>query len=183
MRNLRINLTITNSFLISMKVFAFGLLLLLTSSVWSYQVIESCEEAPESGIYTLKFKQWTLDVECDMDTDGGGWLIILVRRGDYYDFYKPWEVYSEDGIGTPETEYVLPLKFIHDFLSDDRYELLEELKEGSEYGWGFYSQFAIDSEENKFAMTKGSFDPASTNGGDAMKPSGTKFTTYDSDND
>ena len=83
-----------------------------------------------------------------MDTDGGGWLVLLTRRGGAHDFYKPWQVYSDQGIGSPQTEYILPLKFFHDFLSQNRYELLEEMTEGSDYAWAFYSEYEIGPAQN-----------------------------------
>ena len=66
-------------------------------------MISSCGKVKYTGIYTIQFEGWSLDVECDMDTDGGGWMTLLTRRGGYHDFYETWEVYSDEGIGSPKT--------------------------------------------------------------------------------
>ena len=162
---------------------SLGLLWLVGFSHGAYPVIYSCEHALHSGIYTLQYQGWTLDVECDAVTDGGGWLTLFVRRGGAHDFYRDWKTFSEEGIGSPQTEYVLPLKFWHDFLSQGEYELLKEMSEGSDTAWAFYGEFEIGPEPNKFPISWGNYDPASTNGGFNFLPSGTKFSTYDSDND
>ena len=94
--------------------------------------------------------------------------MLLTRRGGYHDFYRPWEVYSNDGIGSPQTEYILPLKFWNEYLTQDRFEMLEQMSEGSDTAWSFYSEFSIGPEQNKFPMTRGAYDPASTSGGDAI---------------
>ena len=58
-------------------------------------------------------------------------MVILTRRGGSHDFYQPWEVYVNEGVGTPETEYILPLKFLHAYLSSKKFELLEQMTEGA----------------------------------------------------
>ena len=85
------------------------LFLLISVSVVGYPIIHTCEDATDTGIYTFKYKTWELDVMCDMDTDGGGWLVILTRRGGFEDFYRPWDLYKNRGVGSPLTEYILPL--------------------------------------------------------------------------
>ena len=77
------------------------LVLFLRFSVEDYPVISTCEQVPHSGIYTLKFSSWTIDVHCDAITDGGGWMTLLIRKGGSFDFYKNWKIYSEQGIGSP----------------------------------------------------------------------------------
>ena len=58
------------------------------------------------------------------------------------------------------------------------------MTEGAESAWAHYSSFVIGSEEEEFAMTRGDYDAASTNGGDHLSIlQGAKFSTYDHDND
>ena len=80
---------------------SLSILALLLCMVFPYPPINSCEDARETGIHTLQYKSWNLDVICDMDTDGGGWLVILNRRGGYEDFYRPWDLYKDEGVGSP----------------------------------------------------------------------------------
>ena len=79
---------------------ALCLITLLCSQAFTYPIINHCEDARETGIYTLVFNEWALDVMCDMDTDGGGWLVIINRRGGE-DFYQPWDKYANEGISSP----------------------------------------------------------------------------------
>ena len=119
-----------------------------------------------------------------MDTDGGGWLVILNRRDGLEEFFKPWDTYKDEGIGSPETEYILPLRFLHEYLSLDTYELLQEMREATDYAWDLYSFLVIGSEEEKFKLKLGARDSASTVPPDDLSyHDNMKFSTFDQDND
>ena len=158
--------------------------LLVLSSGMTYPVIYSCEDVHESGFYTLKYRMWSLDVICDADTLGGGWLVILTRFGRNVNFNKPWSMLANQGIGSPETEYILPLKFLHDYLPLETYEMLEEMNDQNKGDlWGLYSHFLIGSEEEKFKLQLAVYDPATPKIDDLSYNNNMKFTTYDQDND
>lgn len=63
-----------------MKNLRSAICALLTALVVGYPVIESCDDVPASGPYTMKIDGFEVDLECDADTDGGGWMTILARR-------------------------------------------------------------------------------------------------------
>ena len=90
-------------------VIPFACFAMLCSLVLAYPVVKSCEEARKTGIYTLEYKQWSLDVICDMETDGGGYLVILHRQGGHENFFGSWMQFRDQGIGSVNTEYFLPL--------------------------------------------------------------------------
>ena len=90
---------------------------MLSSLAAGYQRIKSCEEARETGIYTIEYESWAVDAICDMETDGGGWLVILNRKEGTENFFKNWREYRDNGVGSPETEYILPLEFLHHYLA------------------------------------------------------------------
>ena len=138
-----------------------SLIALLCLQTFAYPRIKHCEDARVTGIYTIVLDKWAVDAICDMDTDGGGWLVILNRRGGYEDFYKPWNTYKDEGIGSPETEYVLPLEFLHAYLSQDKFEFLQEMTEGAEHAWDRFSFLSIGSEEEKFQLKLGRRDSTS----------------------
>ena len=50
----------------------------------------------------------TVEVWCDMDTDGGGWTVFLNRQRQTpkLDFAQTWTTYA-DGFGSPTGEYWL----------------------------------------------------------------------------
>ncbi|GFR23333.1 techylectin-5A [Trichonephila clavata] len=64
----------------------------------------------KSGIYTIwpTAREKELEVFCDMDTDGGGWIVIQ-RRGNFSkqeDFYLDWESYKK-GFGNITKDFWL----------------------------------------------------------------------------
>ena len=135
--NLRSSILKIQIFIKIMKNFLLILSALIVAAHTNYPVVQSCDDVYKSGPYTLKTGDWEVELECDAETDGGGWHTILVRRGGE-NFYKNWRTYADDGIGSPETEYFLPLNFLHYLTSEDTYELLVEMREGREYSWALY---------------------------------------------
>ncbi|KAK2143080.1 hypothetical protein LSH36_879g00006 [Paralvinella palmiformis] len=61
-----------------------------------------------SGIYRVNIMNRTAppynNVYCDMETDGGGWTVLLRRQDGTIDFNKDWEDYKH-GFGSPKGEF------------------------------------------------------------------------------
>ncbi|XP_022257373.1 techylectin-5A-like [Limulus polyphemus] len=95
-----------------------------------------------SGVYRIWPKSWmftgSIDIYCDMDTDGGGWIVIQ-RRGDYGNptdyFYKSWQEFKM-GFGDIEKDFWLgtySTKFdLRDKEIEKRFTLYRELRMDSE---------------------------------------------------
>ncbi|KAK2192775.1 hypothetical protein NP493_23g05016 [Ridgeia piscesae] len=62
----------------------------------------------ESGIYTVWLADTgrQVDIFCDMDTDGGGWLVFQRRQSGTVDFFRDWSSYKS-GFGNVSGEFWL----------------------------------------------------------------------------
>ena len=65
----------------------------------------------ESGVYTIQPKNInsSISVYCDMETDGGGWTVLLKRQDGSVDFQHNWTD-CKHGFGNLEGEHWLGLE-------------------------------------------------------------------------
>ncbi|KAF8795188.1 Techylectin-5A like protein [Argiope bruennichi] len=89
----------------------------------------------ESGVYTIYPRSRlsdckSIDVYCDMTTDGGGWIVIQ-RRGQYGNgedyFVKKWKEFKE-GFGNLKKEFWLGNDKIYSITNQGRYAVRFEMK-------------------------------------------------------
>ncbi|XP_041658765.1 tenascin-N [Cheilinus undulatus] len=138
----------------------------------------------KSGIYTIYInndRTKPLEVYCDMDTDGGGWLMLQRRNSGKLDFMKRWKHYMA-GFGNMTDEFWIGLEKIYELTNTPtQYELRFDLGLGSERAFAVYDNFKIAPAKQKFKLTIGTYRG---NAGDAMTyHQGRPWTTVDSDND
>ncbi|TKS79861.1 Tenascin-N [Collichthys lucidus] len=137
-----------------------------------------------SGIYTVYInndRSKPIEVYCDMETDGGGWLVLQRRNIGKLDFFKRWRQYIA-GFGNMTEEFWIGLDKIHELTNTPtQYDLRFDLGLGSERAYAVYDNFKIAPVKQKFKLTIGKY---SGNAGDAMTyHQGRPWTTIDSDND
>ncbi|XP_038058663.1 microfibril-associated glycoprotein 4-like [Patiria miniata] len=140
-----------------------------------------------SGIYTIYpegFSDGGLCVYCDMETDGGGWIVFQRRQDGSVDFYRNWTEY-QSGFGDLSGEFWLGNDNLVTLTSDDSsgtWELRVVLEdwEGNT-AWAKYSDFQISPGE--YNLNIGQYDVSSTAGDSLAYHSGRPFSTKDIDND
>ncbi|XP_043111792.1 tenascin-N isoform X2 [Puntigrus tetrazona] len=138
----------------------------------------------ESGVYTIYVnnnRSRTMQVYCDMTTDGGGWIVFQRRNTGKLDFMRRWREYIK-GFGELTDEFWLGLDKIHELTNTPtQYEVRFDLGSGSERKYAVYDNFKIAPSKQKFKLTIGNYKG---NAGDAMTyHQGGSFSTVDSDND
>lgn len=138
----------------------------------------------KSGIYTIYInndQSKPIEVYCDMDTDGGGWVVLQRRNTGKLDFMKRWKQYIA-GFGNMTDEFWLGLEKIYDLTNTPtQYEIRFDLGYGSERAYAVYDNFKIAPVKQKFKLTIGKYRGTA---GDAMTyHQGRPWTTVDNDND
>ncbi|XP_052078874.1 fibrinogen-like protein A [Mytilus californianus] len=157
-------------------------------------IIKDCMDVARgtSGVYRIYPQGGTgYNVYCDMETDGGGWLVVQRRFNGEVNFEdKLWDDYK-NGFGDVAQEHWLGNERLHHLTSTDQYELRidllhDELKKFTVFAK--YKQFSVGNEDSKYALTIGNFTgnkvPSiiTMNGLQDFFERQTKFTTPDIDN-
>ncbi|XP_069465820.1 ficolin-2-like [Ambystoma mexicanum] len=136
-----------------------------------------------SGIYTLYFENCrTMNVLCDMDTDGGGWLVFQRRWDGSVEFYQTWNTYKR-GFGNLMTEFWLGNDNLNKITAIGSYELRVDLRDfENHFFYAKYKDFKIAGELEKYRLSIGNFTEG--NAGDSLSiHHNMPFTTRDQDND
>ncbi|KAM7362922.1 ryncolin-4-like isoform 2-T2 [Cochliomyia hominivorax] len=153
------------------------------------RIPKSCNEATScikrSGIYNIVFERYSsvpIQVECDVKTQGGGWLIIQRRQDGSVDFYRNWDDYKL-GFGQIDGEFFIGLEKLHALTNyDGPQELLILLEDDNEIKYAKYNNFVIGNESEQYALKH--LGVYSGNAGDSLALHlGMKFSTKDRDND
>ncbi|KAM7363926.1 ficolin-2-like [Cochliomyia hominivorax] len=147
---------------------------------------KSCAEATactqRSGIYKILLEKYSPEpflVECDVKTDGGGWILIQRRQDGSIDFYRNWSEYQQ-GFGNIDGEFFIGLNKLHALTNyngpQELLIVLEDIKQVK------YNNFVVGNESEEYALKH--LGVYSGDGGDSLTQHlNGKFTTKDRDND
>uniref|UniRef100_A0A098LY71 Ficolin n=1 Tax=Python regius TaxID=51751 RepID=A0A098LY71_PYTRG len=136
-----------------------------------------------SGWYTIyPTKGNPMMVFCDMETDGGGWLVFQRRQDGSVDFYRDWESYKK-GFGRQGSEFWLGNDKIYLLISSGTQQLRIDLEDfNGSRTFATYSSFRIANESENYRLTVGS--SLDSNMGDSFSGHNNQaFSTKDRDND
>ncbi|XP_048358318.1 ryncolin-3-like isoform X1 [Sphaerodactylus townsendi] len=136
-----------------------------------------------SGWYTIfPVTGKRLTVFCDMETDGGGWLVFQRRQDGSMHFYRDWESYKK-GFGNQESEFWLGNDNIHLLTSNGRYLLRIDAEDFSNFRtFALYTGFQILSEKENYKLVLGAYSQGDM--GDSLTVHNQMaFSTHERDND
>ncbi|XP_038072104.1 ryncolin-1-like [Patiria miniata] len=155
----------------------------------SVQHFSSCVDLLDSGftasgeytIYPNSFNDG-LQVYCDMETDGGGWMVIQRRQNGSVDFYRDWETYRA-GFGSLSGEFWIGNDILLNLTKySGWWRLRIELEDWeSNTVWAEYGEFGVQGNLYRVRITD--YDINSTLPDSLTWHNKKPFSTYDMDND
>ena len=112
----------------------------------TYEIADVCNNPTSFGSSRLIAR-------CDMETDGGKWLVIQRRINGSVNFYRNWTDYVK-GFGNLEGEFWYGLDKIHCLTTRDDVELRIELGNGTEPTevWT-YQLFRVGGADTNYTLT------------------------------
>lgn len=148
----------------------------------------NCKELLElgetlSGWYTIYPEPGNaMTVFCDMETDGGGWLVFQRRQDGSVNFYRKWQSYKK-GFGNQNSEFWLGNDKIHLLTNSGIQQLRIDTRDFNDTNtYAAYSSFQILSEQENYRLKVGSY--LGGNMGDSFSShNNLNFSTLDKDND
>ena len=159
--------------------------LLPTICTGVYEIRDVCSHEDRAFLQVAPEK---MNARCEMDTNGGGWIVIQRRiSGGTTNFTQNWVAY-ENGFGNLEGEFWYGLRNIHCLTTREEVELRIDLQSthGVNSSWT-YQVFRVDGPENNYRLHidqgEKTLGPYTFDAIDNTHSDNRPFTTYDRDND
>ncbi|XP_060564716.1 microfibril-associated glycoprotein 4-like [Ruditapes philippinarum] len=147
------------------------------------EILDEFPEA-ESGFYEIKLwsSNKTLIVNCDMETDGGGWTIFHRRLDGSIEFYRNFTEY-ENGFGNAGGELWLGLKYIQELADQSHSELrIDMTNYNNATGYEIFQEFKL-TNGIKYTLNIGLRDASVNVAAGLAYSNSVPFTTFDRDLD
>ncbi|XP_060579905.1 ficolin-1-like, partial [Ruditapes philippinarum] len=147
------------------------------------EILDEYPEA-ESGFYEIELWQSRkiLIVNCDMDTDGGGWTIFHRRFDGSVKFYRNFTEY-ENGFGNTGGELWLGLKYIQELADQSHSEVRVDIENyNNDTAYETFQEFKLIDGRN-YKLNIGLRDLSTDKLGGLAHNNLLPFTTYDRDLD
>ncbi|XP_005111822.1 ryncolin-1-like [Aplysia californica] len=121
-----------------------------------------------------------LEVLCDTETDGGGWVVFQRRASEDVDFYRDWDSYKY-GFGDLTGNFWLGLEKVHKLTTEQRHELRVDISYKGKSYHAIYNQFKVLGEAELYTLKISGFSDNAPD--DLSRHNGFAFTTKGRDND
>lgn len=125
-------------------------------------------------------------VYCDMETDGGGWVVFQHRVDGSANFSQRWLAYKE-GFGQLHGDFWLGFEKIRRFMTVPNKLRIDLVAYGNTKGYGKYNNFHIGNESTHYTLNAsdftGNIHDQLDNVHQKYRSSGIPFSTYDQDHD
>ena len=146
-----------------------------------YEISSVCDQDSRSFLLTPKLLP-VMQARCDMESDGGGWMVILRRKSDaspQVNFNRTWPEY-ENGFGDLNTEFWYGLQNIHCLTTRDTMQLQVQLNysNGTGLTWT-YEHFRVLGAENDYCLHIGRAEGPSGFHDALRYHNGRPFSTFD----
>ncbi|CAH2316825.1 Hypothetical predicted protein [Pelobates cultripes] len=159
-----------------------------TTSTQGSKGVKNCKELLEqgntlNGWYLIQPNdRKSLMVKCDMETDGGGWIVFQRRQDGSVDFYQDWKTYKK-GFGNQNSEFWLGNDNLNALTSTGSHQFRVDFVDfENAKTFAVYKDFRISSETENYKLTVGEYTAG--NAGDSLVYHNNRpFTTKDKDND
>ncbi|XP_027725543.1 ficolin-2 [Vombatus ursinus] len=136
-----------------------------------------------SGWYTIFLSACKpLTVFCDMDTDGGGWIVFQRRVDGSVDFFRDWAAYKR-GFGSQLGDFWMGNDNLHLLTAQETFEFRVDLSDfDGGHSFAKYRSFRVSGEAENYRLILGDF--VEGDAGDSLTyHNNQSFTTKDRDND
>lgn len=138
-----------------------------------------------SGIYVINPRDGVfIQVFCDQNTAGGGWIVFQRRMDGSINFYRNW-VHYKRGFGAPQHEFWLGNDYLTT-LTTPKAELRIDMKYWKEKSYyASYNSFHVSNEKQNYTIHVSGYrgNIGDTNRRGFGYSTGKSFSTYDRDND